>query len=91
MNIFIDGKKVTREVMQCVAFEHKEFIISVAQGPHLAFTETIILLPHGKVLEKEFSVPLLQKCFSNLSGAITAIDKITDAINLGSIELVEVE
>ncbi len=89
MNIYVNGRLVPQSERQAVAFDHKEFTVSIAQGKGLNFTEVVIFPKDGKGLEDHEPIPFLERQFTDVSEAIEAIDKLTDLINAGLLRFEE--
>ena len=88
--LFIDNKeKKTEKGIHGISFDHRELEISVITGYQFNgswFNEAVIFPPDG------YSFPLegrLQSQFRTIGEAVAFADKIADAIELGTIQLIE--
>jgi len=83
MNVYIDGDRVTADFKQCVTLAYREFIVSIAQGKELRFTEVIIFPAQGNVLVDQLNIPALQQNYACVSEAMKAIDSIHVLLDTG--------
>lgn len=91
MNVYIDGNRVTWDFKACVTLPHKDFIVSIAQGKELKFTEVVIFPAQGIVLVDQLNIPALQQNYDSISEAMKAIDSIHVLIDAGLLKWEETD